>query len=148
MRTLAGLNAHLHFAHLSKSSCGSLNSAFTKAASGNSTLAPFSCHQEGISDLMKKFGLSLDQICLLDPKAEHMLSPEDGDGRFVWFLFGVCGLKVIFSLQIAQICEGYIRYGLQDLGYLIELTYLTWKVTILLETGPLNFEFKDFLHDI
>jgi ribosome biogenesis SPOUT family RNA methylase Rps3 len=27
-------------------------------------------------------------VCLLDPKAEHALSPEDGD-RFEWFLFGV-----------------------------------------------------------
>ena len=38
---------------------------------------------------MKQAGVSLDKVCLLDPKAEKELSPEDGDGRFEWFLFGV-----------------------------------------------------------
>jgi ribosome biogenesis SPOUT family RNA methylase Rps3 len=98
MRTLAGLNAHLHFTHLSKSSCGSLNSAFTDASSGKSSLAQSSCHQEGVLDLMQRYGVPLAQVCLLDPKAERILSPEDGDGRFGWFLFGVRSLQVqIFS---------------------------------------------------
>ena len=44
----------------------------------------------GVLDLMKASGVLLDKVCLLDPKAEKALSPEDGDGRFQWFLFGVC----------------------------------------------------------
>lgn len=35
--------------------------------------------------------LRLENVCLLDPKAETELSPEDGDGRFAGFLFGVSG---------------------------------------------------------
>jgi ribosome biogenesis SPOUT family RNA methylase Rps3 len=34
-------------------------------------------------------GKRLERVCLLDPKAEQELSPEDGDGRFEYFLFGV-----------------------------------------------------------
>jgi ribosome biogenesis SPOUT family RNA methylase Rps3 len=32
--------------------------------------------------------VSLEKVCLLDPKAPLELSPQDGDGRFEWFLFG------------------------------------------------------------
>ena len=35
----------------------------------------------------------LEKVCLLDPKAEKVLSPEDGDSRFQWF-FLVCVLFV------------------------------------------------------
>ena len=38
---------------------------------------------------MEEKGIPLDKVCLLDPKAEKELAPEDGDGRFEWFLFGV-----------------------------------------------------------
>ena len=42
-------------------------------------------------DLMKNSGISINKVCLLDPKAEQELSPEDGDS-FEWFLFGVRNL--------------------------------------------------------
>ncbi|KAF5340460.1 hypothetical protein D9758_013572 [Tetrapyrgos nigripes] len=43
-----------------------------------------------ILDLIKEcLGGSLEKVCLLDPKAEKELSPEEGEGRFEWFLFGV-----------------------------------------------------------
>ena len=54
------------------------------------TFSQFSCHQIGVLDLMKASDILLEKVCLLDPKAEKELSPEDGDGRFQWFLFGVC----------------------------------------------------------
>ncbi|KAG7095996.1 hypothetical protein E1B28_006678 [Marasmius oreades] len=38
--------------------------------------------------IKQEFHGSLGKVCLLDPKAEKELSPEDGDGRFQWFLFG------------------------------------------------------------
>lgn len=51
--------------------------------------APAYAHAESVMEHMKKEGVSLDKVCLLDPKAEHELAPEDGNGRFSWFLFGV-----------------------------------------------------------
>jgi len=89
MRTLAGPDAEVHFTHLSKSSSDSLTSTFIDDYSRNPSLSRFFCHQAGVLDLMKNNGISIDHVCLLDPKSEHELSPEDGDGRFEWFLFGV-----------------------------------------------------------
>ena len=60
------------------------------------TVSRFSCHKMGVLDLMKASGALLEKVCLLDPKipkAEKVLSPEDGDGRFQWF-FLVCILFV------------------------------------------------------
>ena len=89
MRMLAGPDAHVQFTNLSKSSSDFLASAF-KSSTVDMTVSQFSCHQMGVLDLMKTSGVSLEKVCLLDPKAEKALSPEDGDGRFQWFLFGVC----------------------------------------------------------
>ena len=92
MRTLAGPDAEVHFTHLSKSSAGYLTSTFNIGDDhpGESpSLSRFFCHQAGVLDLMKNNGVSIDHVCLLDPKSEQGLSPEDGDGRFEWFLFGV-----------------------------------------------------------
>ena len=89
MRMLAGPDAHVQFTNLSKSSSDFLASAF-KSSTVDATVSQFSCHQMGVLDLMKASGVLLDKVCLLDPKAEKALSPEDGDGRFQWFLFGVC----------------------------------------------------------
>lgn len=87
MRTLAGPGAHIHFTSLSKSSSSSLSNQFQ---SNSESIANTECHQQGILDLIKSHGLSLDQVCLLDPKAPLTLSPEDGyNGKFKWFLFGV-----------------------------------------------------------
>ncbi|KAF8893083.1 SAM-dependent RNA methyltransferase [Infundibulicybe gibba] len=84
MRTLAGPDAKIIFTHLSESSCASLSNMF---ASATGPLATTSCHQTGILDLLGQF-TTLDKVCLLDPKAEIGLSPEDGYGRFDVFLFG------------------------------------------------------------
>jgi ribosome biogenesis SPOUT family RNA methylase Rps3 len=86
MRILAGPGAHVRFTSLSKSSSDSITSAFGTIA--DPTLANFSCHREGVRELMGASGIELDKVCLLDPRAENVLSPEDGDGRFEWFLFG------------------------------------------------------------
>jgi hypothetical protein len=90
MRSLAGPSSQIHFTSLSKSSSTSLSEQFrSKPGSEDSKLTNVQCHQQGILDLMRSQNISLDQICLLDPKAEHALSPSDGDGTFYWFLFGV-----------------------------------------------------------
>lgn len=88
MRTLAGPDSQVHFTHLSKSSSESLTKKFTTTTTG---AADAFCHEKGVLVLItERLGGSLDKVCLLDPKAEKELSPEDGDGCFEWFLFGVC----------------------------------------------------------
>lgn len=42
----------------------------------------------GVLEAMKHHNVPLNKVCLLDPKAENILAPEDGD-EFSWFLFGV-----------------------------------------------------------
>ncbi|KAF9477664.1 DUF431-domain-containing protein [Pholiota conissans] len=87
MRMLAGPDAHVRFTSLSQSSCDFINAAFG-ATSTDKSLSEFSCYREGIMDLIKQAGVPLEKVCLLDPKAEKELAPEDGDGQFEWFLFG------------------------------------------------------------
>ena len=77
-------------------SCQSLAAAFrqtsTTAQSSQLDVAEASCHEYGVLDLIKDdtgTGQEIKKVCLLDPKAERELSPEDGDGRFEYFLFGV-----------------------------------------------------------
>lgn len=43
--------------------------------------------------MLKREGVALEDVCLLDPKAEQELTPEDGT-RFKWFLFGVSALEI------------------------------------------------------
>ncbi|KAJ7172096.1 SAM-dependent RNA methyltransferase [Mycena filopes] len=88
MRMLANSEAKIHFTHLSKASRDSLSAVFVPKAG----LAEANCHQLGVLDLIQQQlggdANALQKVCLLDPKAELPLSPEDGDGRFEWFLFG------------------------------------------------------------
>ncbi|MBW0512198.1 hypothetical protein O181_051913 [Austropuccinia psidii MF-1] len=45
------------------------------------------CSQNSVLDLMSILEVNLAQVCLLDPKAEQELKPDDG-ACFRWFLFG------------------------------------------------------------
>jgi len=85
MRTLAGPGSEVHFTHLSQACGDSLLKSFNQASAENQAAGVF-CHTKGVLDLIKDVGVSLDQVCLLDPKAEHELSP---DNAFTNFLFGV-----------------------------------------------------------
>ncbi|KAI8989168.1 DUF431-domain-containing protein [Trametes punicea] len=87
MRTLAGQGANVHFTHLSPTSCDTLSSLFRRDTDPSKAQAY--AHQKSVLQLMEDKGVPLEKVCLLDPKAEKELSPEDGDGRFEWFLFGV-----------------------------------------------------------
>jgi hypothetical protein len=49
-------------------------------------IADVFCTTKSVLDLIKAIGVSLDQVCLLDPKAERELSPDD---TYTNFLFGV-----------------------------------------------------------
>ncbi|KAL0945931.1 hypothetical protein HGRIS_012212 [Hohenbuehelia grisea] len=89
MRILAGPHSSVRFTHLSQASSTTLTEAFRAPVDGSDfSLADASCTSQAILDCMKEAGISLDKVCLLDPKAPAELSPEDGDGRFEWFLFG------------------------------------------------------------
>ncbi|EIM87066.1 DUF431-domain-containing protein [Stereum hirsutum FP-91666 SS1] len=110
MRTLAGSKSTVKFTHLSRTASKSLSDAFldpsspsqllssgdaspqniTGPKSATIGLAKASCLEEGIMHLLNDSNceLRLENVCLLDPKAETELSPEDGDGRFAGFLFG------------------------------------------------------------
>jgi hypothetical protein len=95
MRALAGPESHIHFTNLSDVSVKSLSAIFQN--SNDETLARASCHNVGVLDLIKQHSAeisALAQVCLLDPKAEAALAPDDGDGRFRWFLFGVSAIRL------------------------------------------------------
>jgi len=90
MRTLAGHGSEVHFTHLSQACGDSLLKSFGQV-SADPQAAEALCHTMGVLDLINDVGLSLDQVCLLDPKAEHELSPDDA---YTNFLFGVGGSPV------------------------------------------------------
>ncbi|OJT04183.1 hypothetical protein TRAPUB_5135 [Trametes pubescens] len=79
-------HATVQFTHLSPTSCNTLASLFAQNA--DPSRAPAYAHQKSVLQLMEEKGVPLEKVCLLDPRAEKELSPEDGDGRFEWFLFG------------------------------------------------------------
>jgi hypothetical protein len=60
-------------------------------------MASFSVSPEGVMKHLEERGISLDKVCLLDRKAEKLLAPEDGDGRFSHFLFGVSRHLSLFN---------------------------------------------------
>ena len=104
MRKMASPDSQLHFAHLSKSSCDCLANAFKTshtAAPSDSQLAPVFCHRVGVMELIEQrlLDVTIDEVCLLDPKAETALSPQDGNGRFKCFLFGVSGFGKMFTVS-------------------------------------------------
>jgi len=88
MRIMAGGDAQIYFTHLSNPSRVSLSTIFEM--SDDRSLAKVSCFDRGVHEIIGQSseGISFDNVCLLDPKAQLELSPEDGDGRFQWFLFG------------------------------------------------------------
>jgi Predicted SAM-dependent RNA methyltransferase len=108
MRTLAGPDASIAFTHLSRSASASLSAALNPPApSSSSSPDPASpapahaeCHEQGVLSLRQARNISLEHVCLLDPKAPTALTPADGDGdaasKFVWFLFGVRILRSPF----------------------------------------------------
>ncbi len=90
MQSLAGPCAQIHFTHLSRASSIALQHLFSSPQSNHVTSnAKVDSHSIGVLELLKNTGASLDKVCLLDPKAPQELSPDDGDGRFDCFLFGV-----------------------------------------------------------
>ncbi|KAF8558553.1 DUF431-domain-containing protein [Imleria badia] len=84
MKMLAGGSARVLFTHLSQRSCASLQE---KLASLSGPVACSEVYTQSILELLKNQDIPLSKVCLLDPKAERRLEPEDGL-EFEWFLFG------------------------------------------------------------
>ncbi|CAE7105468.1 unnamed protein product [Rhizoctonia solani] len=83
MISVAGPTSSVLFTHLSSSSRTALNAALANIPNSSK----FEVHFLGVLDVMEQHGVNLNQVCLLDPKAEKELSPSDGES-FSWFLFG------------------------------------------------------------
>lgn len=98
MVAIAGSSSSVLFTHLSTSSQKALDSTLGTVQGGSK----FEVHTASVLEVMKQQGVNLDKVCLLDPKAEKELSPEDGEA-FEWFLFGVrvclhrCAVRVSYS---------------------------------------------------
>lgn len=103
MRTLAGPDATVYFANLSVSSAAALAGDLTTPdakTSLDATVSEFSATHIGVLALMKEHQMPIEKVCLLDPRASKELSPEDGNGEFEWFLFGVSTLLCRISVPV------------------------------------------------
>lgn len=89
MRQLAGSGAKVLFTALPPSIAEPLTKSLSSVGISESS-ADFCVHSEGVLKILEKENIPLNRVCLLDPKAEKPLSPEDGNGQFSCFLFGVC----------------------------------------------------------
>ncbi|KAH8102078.1 SAM-dependent RNA methyltransferase [Cristinia sonorae] len=91
MQTLAGPSSKVYFTHVSSTSKSSLDALFSPSPSPSSSTTPratVSAFTQDVLSVLKTEGVPHEKVCLLDPKAPQELAPEDGDGRFEFFLFG------------------------------------------------------------
>lgn len=86
---LAGPSARVLVTHLSQRSCTSLRE---KLAALSGPVASSQVYTQSILELLKNESIPFSKVCLLDPKAERKLEPEDGL-EFEWFLFGASSLS-------------------------------------------------------
>lgn len=84
MIMLAGINGRVEFTHLSHNSSSSLNA---QLALINEPAASYRVHTQSVMELLEQDNVPITRVCLLDPKAQIALSPEDGK-IFDHFLFG------------------------------------------------------------
>jgi ribosome biogenesis SPOUT family RNA methylase Rps3 len=84
MIMLAGINGRVEFTHLSHNSSSSLNA---QLALINEPAASYRVHTQSVMELLEQNNVPITRVCLLDPKAQIALSPEDGK-IFDHFLFG------------------------------------------------------------
>ncbi len=93
MLTLAGPGSTVYFTNLSSNSSQSLQDTLEPTSNRPSSIdsgrASVEATTLSILGLMKQRDIPIERVCLLDPKATRELSPEDGQGTFNWFLFGV-----------------------------------------------------------
>jgi hypothetical protein len=115
MIMLAGINGRVEFTHLSHNSSSSLNA---QLALINEPAASYRVHTQSVMELLEQNNVPITRVCLLDPKAQIALSPEDGK-IFDHFLFGVRSVSVGISGLLINLPSG--RKGI--LGEYIEASY-------------------------
>lgn len=82
--THADKDARVIYTNLSSTSYQSLSECLEPS---EGKAAETQCYREGIMDIINREGIPHDKVCLLDPKAEEEIQPEDFD-KFSHFLFG------------------------------------------------------------
>ena len=87
MITLTAPNSHVHFTSLSSSSIPPLEKHLSSHASSSNAHA----HTEPILTFLANEGIPKERVCLLDPRAEKVLSPEDGETFDVFLYGGILG---------------------------------------------------------
>jgi ribosome biogenesis SPOUT family RNA methylase Rps3 len=70
------------FSSLSSASVNSLGGLLEQRGA---TKEQYRAETDKVLDLMKKDGVPLERVCLLDPKATEVIAPEDAK-EFDWFL--------------------------------------------------------------
>jgi hypothetical protein len=106
MLALAGPFSEVHFTHLSDSSALSLGASIGNARpilDKASSRAAGAAHTSDILAWLLSRSISIDRVCLLDPKATLALAPEDGDGHFSCFLFGVSANLVQYLITMPNV---------------------------------------------
>lgn len=85
MLNLIGPSSHLHFTSLSSTSIPPLQ----EYLSSNPASSKLHTHTKPILELLASSNppIPIERVCLLDPRAEKVLAPEDGD-KFDYFLYG------------------------------------------------------------
>ena len=73
------------FSSLSAGSIATLQKQLEAPLEGGARAASFELASGAVRDVMARDGVDLSRVCLLDPKAEKEISPEDGE-EFDWFL--------------------------------------------------------------
>jgi ribosome biogenesis SPOUT family RNA methylase Rps3 len=102
MIMLAGINGRVEFTHLSHNSSSSLNA---QLALINEPAASYRVHTQSVMELLEQNNVPITRVCLLDPKAQIALSPEDGK-IFDHFLFGVRSVSVGISGLLINLPSG------------------------------------------
>jgi len=85
------------FSSLSAASIDTLQKQLEAPLENGVNAAPFELASGAVRDVMARDGVDLSRVCLLDPRAEKEISPEDSE-HFDWFLsaarFCFCGRNV------------------------------------------------------
>jgi ribosome biogenesis SPOUT family RNA methylase Rps3 len=96
MLTLTAPNSSVHFTSLSQSSIPPLEEYLASKASGSSSTSTSTnvnagAHPEPILTFLEQQNIPASRVCLLDPRAEKVLAPEDGENFDVFLYGGILG---------------------------------------------------------
>jgi hypothetical protein len=107
MLSLSPPDATVHFTSLSSSSQIALSRAFAPAPNPTVPTATAKPHTQDVLSLIKELNIPMERVCLLDPRAEKEIEPEDGE-VFDMFLFGgILGVSSpsFLRLWLASVCD-------------------------------------------